>query len=144
MEGPVSSTQSWDWTAGGFFLEGHSDNKTPAGNFKIMAVLGYDPATKMYTYNAYDSWGEVITAKGSVSGDTWTWTTEATMQGTLHQDAPHRKGSLQNAVHIEVRIVHRWRHHMVIRPGINVYEGSNWARNKADEGDFAGLTSLGK
>ena len=48
-----------------------------------MAVLGYDPATKMYTYNAYDSWGEVTTAKGSVSGDTWTWTTEATMQGTL-------------------------------------------------------------
>jgi hypothetical protein len=67
---------------GGFFLEGHSDNKSPAGNFKIMAVLGYDPATKMYTYNAFDSWGEAITAKGSVSGDTWTWTTETMMQGT--------------------------------------------------------------
>jgi len=83
MEGPVSSTQSWEWTAGGFFLEGHSDNKSPGGNFKIMAVLGYDPATKMYTYNAFDSWGEAITAKGTVSGDTWTWTTETMMQGTL-------------------------------------------------------------
>src|SRR6202034_772329 len=29
MEGPVSSTQSWEWTAGGFFIEGHSDNKSP-------------------------------------------------------------------------------------------------------------------
>ena len=83
MEGPVSSTQSWEWVPGGFFLEGHSDNKSPAGDFKIMAVLGYDSATKMYTYNAFDSWGEAITAKGSVSGDTWTWTTESTMQGTL-------------------------------------------------------------
>jgi hypothetical protein len=83
MEGPVSSTQSWEWVPGGFFLEGHSDNKSPAGAFKIMAVLGYDPATKMYIYNAYDSWGELITAKGSVSGDTWTSTTETTMQGTL-------------------------------------------------------------
>jgi hypothetical protein len=82
MEGPVSSTQSWEWVPGGFFLEGHSDNKSPAGAFKIMAVLGYDPATKMYTYDAFDSWGEHITAKGSVSGDTWKWTTEATMQGT--------------------------------------------------------------
>jgi hypothetical protein len=83
MEGPVSSTQSWEWVSGGFFLEGHSDNKSPAGAFKITAILGYDTATKMYTYNAFDSWGEAITAKGSVSGDTWTWITETTMQGTL-------------------------------------------------------------
>jgi hypothetical protein len=82
MEGPVSSTQSWEWTAGGFFVEGHSDNESPAGAFKIMAVLGYDPETKMYIYNAFDSWGEQITAKGNVSGDTWTWTSETMMQGT--------------------------------------------------------------
>jgi hypothetical protein len=82
MEGPVSSTQSWEWVSGGFFLEGHSDNQSPAGAFKITAVLGYDPETKMYTYNAFDSWGEQIVAKGNLSGDTWTWTTETTMQGT--------------------------------------------------------------
>jgi len=35
----------------------------------------------MYTYNAFDSWGELITAKGNVSGDTWTWTTEMMMEG---------------------------------------------------------------
>jgi hypothetical protein len=81
MEGPVSSTQEWEWVSGGFFLEGHSVNKSPAGDFSIMAVLGYDPETKTYTYNAFDSWGESITAKGSVSGDTWTWMTESMMQG---------------------------------------------------------------
>ncbi len=81
MAGPVSSTQKWEWVSGGFFIVGHSDNKSPVGNFKIMAVLGYDPETKMYTYNAFDSWGELITAKGNVSGDTWTWITETMMQG---------------------------------------------------------------
>jgi hypothetical protein len=59
--------------SGGFFIVDHSDNKSPVGDFKIMAVLGYDPETKMYTYNAFDSWGELITAKGNVSDDTWTW-----------------------------------------------------------------------
>ena len=81
MTGPVSSTQKWEWVSGGFFIVGHSDNKSPAGDFKIMAVLGYDPETKMYTYNAFDSWGELITAKGNVSGNTWTWITETMMQG---------------------------------------------------------------
>ena len=79
--GPVSSTQKWEWTAGGFFLVGHSDNKSPMGNFTIMAVLGYDPAAKMYTYNVFDSWGEAFVAKGTVNGDTWTWTTEMMMEG---------------------------------------------------------------
>lgn len=82
MEGSVSSTQKWEWVSGGFFVEGHSENKSPAGAFKIMAVLGYDPETKMYTYNAFDSWGEQIVAKGDFSGGTWTWTTETVMQGT--------------------------------------------------------------
>ena len=81
MIGPVSSTQKWEWVSGGFFIVGHSDNKSLVGDFKIMAVLGYDPETKMYTYNAFDSWGELITAKGSVSGDTWTWTNEMMMGG---------------------------------------------------------------
>jgi hypothetical protein len=40
MAGPVSSTQKWEWVSGGFFLVGHSDNKSPVGNFTILAVLG--------------------------------------------------------------------------------------------------------
>jgi hypothetical protein len=81
MEGPVSSTQEWKWVSGGFFLEGHSVNKTPGGDFSITAILGYDPETKMYVYNAFDSWGESITAKGTFSGGAWTWMTESMMQG---------------------------------------------------------------
>lgn len=81
MEGPVSSTQKWESTFGGFFLVGHSDNKSPMGEFKMMVVRGYDPASKTYINNAYDSWGEMITSKGTVSGDTWTWTSEMMMAG---------------------------------------------------------------
>jgi len=81
MAGPVSSTQKWEWAPGGFFIVGHSDNRSPVGNFKILAVLGYDPETKTYTYDAFDSWGERITTKGNVSGDTWTWTSETVMGG---------------------------------------------------------------
>ena len=83
MAGPVSSIQKWEWVSGGFFIVGHSDNKSPVGDFSILAVLGFDPETKMYTYTAFDSWGDLITSKGNVSGDTWTWMTETTMQGKL-------------------------------------------------------------
>jgi uncharacterized protein DUF1579 len=81
MSGPVSSTQKWEWLSGGFFIVGHSDNKSPMGSFRIMAVLGYDPESKMYTYNAFDSWGEAIVAKGTVDGDTWTWIIDVMMGG---------------------------------------------------------------
>jgi hypothetical protein len=83
MEGPVSSTQKWEWMPGGFFLVGHSSNKSPMGSFTIMSVVGYDPASKMYTYNIFDSWGDAFLAKGTVSGDTWTWTTEMMMEGKM-------------------------------------------------------------
>jgi len=83
MSGPVSSTQKCEWMSGGFFIVKHSDNKSPMGDFKSMAVMGYDPQAKTYTYNEFDSWGDAITAKGTVSGETWTWTSEMTMDGKL-------------------------------------------------------------
>jgi len=79
--GPVTSTQKWEWMPGGFFVVGHLDTKAPMGAFKMMVVEGYDPESKMYSYTAYDSWGEVITAKGTLSGGTWTWTSEMMMDG---------------------------------------------------------------
>ncbi len=63
------------------FYCGSFGQQIARGDFKIMAVLGYDSETKTYTYNAFDSWGELTTAKGNVSGDTWTWTTETMMEG---------------------------------------------------------------
>ena len=63
-----------EWMSGGFFLVEHTD-ATFAGMGKIVEVayLGYDPRDKSYSYDAFNSVGEAEHAKGSVEGDTWTW-----------------------------------------------------------------------
>lgn len=58
---------------GDFFLVINSDGSGAMGNFKEVAVLGYDSAKKSYTYNAFNSMGEHEVSSGQVSGDTWTW-----------------------------------------------------------------------
>jgi hypothetical protein len=76
MSGPFSATAKWEWMPGGFFLLNHSSGTGSMGSGKSMAVMGYDPATKMYTYNEFSSDGEAITAKGTNNGDTWNWTAD--------------------------------------------------------------------
>ncbi len=34
---------------------------------------------KIYTYREFNSWGEFTDSKGSVDGDTWTWTNDEKM-----------------------------------------------------------------
>ncbi|MGA9528420.1 MAG: DUF1579 family protein [Terriglobales bacterium] len=67
------------WMEGKFFLEIHADYKTPQGNGTEIAFIGYDTQEKMYTYDEFDSQGEAVHAKGTVDGDTWTWTNEMKM-----------------------------------------------------------------
>jgi Protein of unknown function (DUF1579) len=79
MSGPISSTQKWGWMPGGFFLEANMDMTTAMGKSKALGVMGYDPNSKMYTYNEFDSEGGSISAKGTVNGDTWNWTADMMM-----------------------------------------------------------------
>jgi Protein of unknown function (DUF1579) len=58
---------------GDFFLVMHSEGTSPMGATKEIAVLGFDPKEKAYTYNGFDSMGMHETSKGTVSGKTWTW-----------------------------------------------------------------------
>jgi hypothetical protein len=81
MVGDVSSTQKWEWMSGGFFLEAHMDMTSTMGKAKALGVMGYDPDSKMYTYNEFDSNGGAITAKGKPDGDTWNWTSDMMMEG---------------------------------------------------------------
>ena len=69
------------WMEGKFFLVTHADYKTPMGNGTEIAFLGYDAQEKVYTYDEFDSQGEAVHAKGTVDGDTWTWTSEMKMGG---------------------------------------------------------------
>ena len=50
--------------------------------------MGHDADDRMYTYDSFNSLGEVDHAKGNVNGDTWTWQSETsisqqTMRGRL-------------------------------------------------------------
>ena len=43
------------------------------GAMKEVAVIGYDPKGKVYTYDGFDSMGMHELSKGTISGKTWTW-----------------------------------------------------------------------
>jgi len=79
--GPFSSTEHSEWVPGSFFLETHSSMKSPMGNIRGVRVMEYNPADKVYTYNAYNSLGEHQLALGHVQGNTWTWNSEQKMNG---------------------------------------------------------------
>lgn len=81
--GKFTSTEHNQWMPGGFFLVSHSDEMSPMGPGKGLAIFGYDANDKVYTYHAYDSMGEAIDARGTVEGDTWTWTNEEKMEGKM-------------------------------------------------------------
>jgi Protein of unknown function (DUF1579) len=70
-----------EWFPGGFFLVSHSDYKGPMGAGKGLAFMGYDAEEKTYTYNAIDSMGFAVSAKGKLEGNTWTWLSESKMGG---------------------------------------------------------------
>jgi Protein of unknown function (DUF1579) len=83
--GKFSITEHSEWMDGGFFVVVHSDYKTPMGNGTGIAFYGFDTEGKNYTYDEYDSMGEAAHAKGTMDGDTWTWTSEEKMGGqTIH------------------------------------------------------------
>ena len=79
--GKWTGTEHSDWMEGGYFLQGHSEFKSPMGNAKGPSFMGYDSSDKVYTYDAFNSMGEAEHAKGTVDGDTWSWTSEEKMGG---------------------------------------------------------------
>jgi hypothetical protein len=57
----------------------HSQFKGAMGRGTSVAYMGYDTNDKMYTYDEFNTMGEAEHSKGSVDGDTWTWTSEEKM-----------------------------------------------------------------
>jgi len=78
-----SWTTEADMMPGGFFLTSHSNMKTPMGPGTELAVMGYKPDDKVYTYDAYNSMGEADHSTGTLSGDTWTWTSDEKVGGKM-------------------------------------------------------------
>jgi hypothetical protein len=75
--GKFTSTATSEWMPGSFFLEGHADFKMPpeiGGEGKATSIMGYDSDENVYTRDEFNSQGRREVSKGTVSGDTWTWT----------------------------------------------------------------------
>jgi hypothetical protein len=82
--GKFTSTDTAEWMPGSFFVEGHSDFKMPpevGGEGKATSFMGYDTDENVYTYDEFNSQGRREVSKGTVSGDTWTWTSSQTYSG---------------------------------------------------------------
>jgi len=75
--GKVTSTDHTEMMTGGFFAVTHTEGKSAMGELHELAVMGYDAAAKVYTYDSYNNFGEAEHFKGAAQGDTWTWTNEA-------------------------------------------------------------------
>jgi hypothetical protein len=82
--GKVTETEKCEWMEGGFFLICHVDFKTAnSGNGTGLSVLGYSTSEKAYTYREFNSWGEFEDSRGTLDGDTWTWTSDEKMGDTV-------------------------------------------------------------
>lgn len=80
--GKFTDSSHAEWMEGNFFLVEHGEFDLGAmGKGKGLAILGYDPDRKVYTYHAFNSMGEAESSTGTVDGDTWTWTSDENMGG---------------------------------------------------------------
>ncbi len=79
--GTMTENEKCEWMEGGFYLVCHSDYKSSMGNGVGLSVMGYSNDDKAYTYHEFSSTGEYVDSKGTIDGDTWTWTSEEKMGG---------------------------------------------------------------
>ena len=79
--GKMNAVDQSRWMPGGFFLEIRTEGNGTMGVLKGLAIMGYDPEAKVYTYDAFNNFGEADHFKGTVQGDTWTWTADGMMNG---------------------------------------------------------------
>lgn len=77
--GKMTTKDHTEWLPGGFFLVTHSTWAGVMGEGTELAVMGYSADEKVYTYDAFNSMGEADHSKGTVNGDTWTWTNTTKM-----------------------------------------------------------------
>jgi hypothetical protein len=82
--GKTSQTERCEWMENEFFLVCHVEFKTThSGRGSGLSVIGYSTSEKAYTYREFNSWGEFEDSRGSLDGDTWTWTSDEKMGGTM-------------------------------------------------------------
>lgn len=74
--GKFNAIHTAEWMSGNSFIVTHSDFKMPGdlgGEGQRTSFTGFDPDQNVYTFNAFDSNGHRETSQGTLSADTWTW-----------------------------------------------------------------------
>jgi len=82
--GKFTGNDTTQWMPGNFFVEGRSDFKMPpefGGDGHEVSYMGYDTDENVYTFSGFSSQGRRELSKGTVSGDTWTWTSTGNYGG---------------------------------------------------------------
>jgi uncharacterized protein DUF1579 len=80
--GKMQSTDNCEWFEGRLSVICHSEGNGPMGPSKSIGILSYSPEEKAYTYYGADNYMSMTSVpKGTVRGDTWTYTDESKMGG---------------------------------------------------------------
>jgi hypothetical protein len=81
--GKMTTTDDCQWFEGQYSVICRSEGSTPMGPTKSIGILGYSTEDKVYTYYGVDNSGMSMATvpKGTVKGDTWTYTDESMMGG---------------------------------------------------------------
>lgn len=80
--GKFTFTETCEWFAGKFALICTSEGTVTGMTIKGTSVMSYDMGENSYVYFETNSMGENAYSRGTVTGDTWTWTGESKMHGT--------------------------------------------------------------
>lgn len=85
--GKMTTSDNCEWFEGQYSVICHSEGTTPAGPTKSIGILGYSPEEKVYTYYGVDNSSMTMASvpKGTLKGDTWTYTDEGTMGGKKYK-----------------------------------------------------------
>lgn len=79
--GKQTSADTFEWLPGNFFMSHHWDVRQGGVGIKGMEILGYDSRGKTYTSRFFDNFGNSGSIKGTVSGNTWTFTADSEVGG---------------------------------------------------------------
>lgn len=81
--GKYSGIETCEWVANHFGVLCRTQGTLPAGPITGVSMIGYDAGEKTYVYSEINNFGEASISRGTVDGDTWTWTNDAKMFGKL-------------------------------------------------------------
>jgi hypothetical protein len=80
--GKMTSNDTCEWFEGKLSVICRYEGSSPMGPNKGIGIMGYSTEEKVYTYYAVDNMMAMSSVpKGTVRGDTWTYTDEATFGG---------------------------------------------------------------